>query len=61
MPMNIVFLGLAGVPYLQRACDTRIMSLANIIASNGDKVTIFNKYQVNKINKSDIDKMNILC
>lgn len=53
--MNIVFLGLAGVPYLQRACDTRIMSLANIIASNGDKVTIFNKYPVNKINNSDID------
>lgn len=53
--MNIVFLGLPGVPYLRRACDIRIMSIAKLIVNMGDQVTIFNKYPVRNKNEREFD------
>lgn len=41
--MNIFFVGLSGVPYTKRACDTRLLSFANIFTSKKHKVTILNR------------------
>ena len=41
--MNIVFVGLQGVPYFGRACDPRLANTANLLAEDGD-VAIVNRY-----------------
>lgn len=41
--MTIVFVGLAGVPYLGRACDPRLASEANLLSARND-VIIINRY-----------------
>lgn len=41
--MNIVFVGLQGVPYFGRACDPRLANTANVLAENAD-VAIVNRY-----------------
>lgn len=41
--MHIVFVGLAGVPRLSRACDVRLSFLANLLAREHE-VTILNRY-----------------
>lgn len=41
--MNIVFVGLQGVPYFGRACDPRLANTANLLAVDGD-VAIVNRY-----------------
>ena len=41
--MNIVFVGLQGVPYFGRACDPRLANTANLLAEDAD-VTIVNRY-----------------
>lgn len=41
--MNIVFVGLQGVPYYGRACDPRLANTANLLAEDAD-VTIVNRY-----------------
>lgn len=41
--MNIVFVGLQGVPYLGRACDPRLANTANLLTEDGD-VAIVNRY-----------------
>lgn len=41
--MNIVFVGLPGVPYLGRACDPRLTNIANLLEKK-NRVTIVNRY-----------------
>lgn len=41
--MNIVFVGLSGVPYLGRACDPRLINVANLLEKKYS-VTIVNRY-----------------
>lgn len=41
--MNIVFVGLQGVPYYGRACDPRLANTANLLAEDAD-VAIVNRY-----------------
>lgn len=41
--MNIIFVGLSGVPYSSRACDIRLCAFANLFAKN-HTVTILNRY-----------------
>ena len=41
--MNIVFVGLSGVPYSGRACDSRLANTANLLAENSS-VVILNRY-----------------
>lgn len=41
--MNIVFVGLQGVPYYGRACDPRLANTANLLAEDV-QVTIVNRY-----------------
>ena len=41
--MNIVFVGLQGVPYFGRACDPRLANTANLLAEDGD-VAMVNRY-----------------
>ena len=36
--MNIVFVGLSGVPYARRAIDTRLLSFANLFTSSNHDV-----------------------
>lgn len=47
--MNIIFVGLAGVPYGGRACDPRLSNIAKLLSSNG-KVTIVNRYSSQRMN-----------
>lgn len=47
--MNIVFVGETGVPYLNRAADTRLLFLANMLAQN-NKIYILNRMPYKKIN-----------
>ena len=42
--MNIVFVGLSGVPYAQRAIDIRLGSFARLFALSGHNVMILNRY-----------------
>lgn len=48
--MHVVFVGLPGVPYRGRACDTRLTYFANLIAKNND-VTIVNWFSPSFLNK----------
>lgn len=41
--MTIVFVGLAGVPYLGRACDPRLAAEANLLSTRNE-VVILNRY-----------------
>lgn len=41
--MHCVFTGLSGVPYKKRACDLRLLSLAQGLIATGDEVTILNR------------------
>lgn len=41
--MKIVFVGLSGVPYAGRACDSRLANTANLLAKNAT-VEILNRY-----------------
>lgn len=41
--MNIVFVGLQGVPYFGRACDPRLANTANLLSEDAD-VAIVNRY-----------------
>lgn len=41
--MKIVFVGLAGVPYAGRACDSRLANMANLLAEKAS-VEILNRY-----------------
>ena len=50
MKMNILFVGLAGVPYKNRAADARLTAFANLLSQNHD-VTILNRYSNNIRNK----------
>lgn len=53
--MKIVFVGLAGVPYAGRACDSRLANTANLLAENAT-VEILNRYSsLNKDVLSGID------
>ena len=55
--MNVVFVGLPGVPYRRRACDIRLTYFANLLASN-NKVVIVNWYSpisLNKDNRGELD------
>lgn len=45
--MNVLFVGLSGVPRCSRACDIRLSFFANIL-SQKNKVTILNRYSSNK-------------
>lgn len=54
--MNVAFLGLPGIPYLQKASNMRIMSFAKSIVHKGNHVIIFNKYPVQKIQERFVDK-----
>lgn len=52
--MNIVFVGLSGVPYLNRACDVRLAFFANLLARD-HSVTILNRFSVCKdTNRSSV-------
>jgi hypothetical protein len=52
--MNIFFVGLSGVPYTKRACDTRLLSFANIFVQNQHKVTILNRLPIcNQVQKGN--------
>lgn len=46
--MNILFVGLSGVPYMKRACDTRLIYFIQALTSKGNFVTILNRCSVNK-------------
>ena len=48
--MNIVFVGLSGVPYARRAIDTRLLSFANLFTSSNHDVVILNRYSALKPN-----------
>ena len=41
--MTIAFVGLAGVPYLGRACDPRLAAEANLLSAKND-IIIINRY-----------------
>lgn len=56
--MNLVFVGLKGVPYLKRACDVRLASFANILSEKND-VTILNRYCSNPLNKDLVINQNV--
>ena len=56
--MNLVFVGLKGVPYLKRACDVRLASFANILSEKND-VTILNRYCSNPHNKDLVINQNV--
>lgn len=45
--MKIVFVGLSGVPYSGRACDSRLANIANLLSENAT-VEIFNRYSSQK-------------
>lgn len=51
--MNIVFVGLSGVPYSKRACDSRLESVANLL-SNTEDVVILNRYSAKKRETNDV-------
>lgn len=51
--MNTVFVGLAGVPYRARACDTRLMFIAKMVGVNSS-VIILNRYSSLKSSKIDV-------
>ena len=48
--MNIVFVGLSGVPYARRAIDTRLLSFTNLFTSSNHDVVILNRYSALKPN-----------
>lgn len=48
--MNILFIGLPGVPFLGRACDPRLASIANIL-NERMSVSILNRYSSLRQNK----------
>lgn len=50
--MKIVFVGLAGVPYLGRACDSRLANTANMLAENAE-VAILNRYSSSNVKTLD--------
>lgn len=55
--MHIVFVGLPGVPYRRRACDIRLTSFANLLASS-NTIKIVNWYSptsLNKDNRGELD------
>ena len=51
--MNIVFVGLSGVPYSKRACDSRLEAIANLLSYTED-VVILNRYSAKKRDNLDI-------
>lgn len=42
--MKIVFVGLSGVPYTGRACDSRLANIANLLADKNVTIEILNRY-----------------
>lgn len=55
--MHIVFVGLPGVPYRGRACDTRLTYFANLFAKDND-VTIVNWFSPESLNKQGRGELN---
>ena len=53
--MNILFVGLGGVPFKKRACDLRLISFAKLFVSIGCKVTILNRYPYKKVNNGNLN------
>lgn len=53
--MNIMFVGLSGVPYLRRACDNRLMAFAKLFVKLGHHVTILNRCPAAKITDHKLD------
>lgn len=53
--MNTLFVGLAGVPYRGRACDSRLTFIAKM-ARKHSSVTILNRYSSQKTNRIDVLK-----
>ena len=51
--MNTVFVGLAGVPYRARACDSRLTFIAKMIGTHSS-VTILNRYSSLKTCKIEV-------
>lgn len=52
--MNIVFVGLSGVPFKKRAVDLRLISFAKSFIDTGNSVTILNRVPIVRIkDKSD--------
>ena len=45
--MNIVFVGLSGVPYSKRACDSRLVAMANLLSAT-EYVVVLNRYSAKK-------------
>lgn len=60
--MKILFVGLSGVPYAGRACDSRLANTANLLAENAT-VEILNRYSsLAKESLSGIELSdNVLC
>ena len=54
--MNIIFVGLSGVPCLRRACDVRLMAFANAYIKIGYNVYIFNRHPVKKTEEIKLDQ-----
>lgn len=54
--MNIYFVGLSGVPYKRRACDTRLLSFAEAFISMGNKVTILNRLPISTLKDRIVEK-----
>jgi len=54
--MNIIFVGLSGVPYKKRACDTRLLSFANAFVKKRNDVTILNRLPICYKEENKIDK-----
>ena len=55
--MHVVFVGLPGVPYRGRACDTRLTFFANLMVKNDD-VTIVNWYSPSSLNRLGRGELN---
>lgn len=51
--MNTVFVGLAGVPYRARACDSRLTFIAKMVRKHSS-VTILNRYSSLKTNRVEV-------
>ena len=51
--MNTIFVGLAGVPYRARACDSRLTFIAKMVGVNSS-VTILNRYSSLKSKRTDV-------
>jgi len=54
--MNVIFVGLSGIPYKKRACDTRLLSFAEAFAAKGNNITILNRYPVSFKSERVVDQ-----